>query len=203
MVGGLRAVGGSQQLIFGALVLLAVGNQRFQVGETVVVGADDDDGGLGHVVCNRGKGLDRVGAHLIDDGAGEVRQVDEADGLTVRLCVCQLGPADGAGAALDVLDDDGLADVLLGVLSEDTGGVVGAGACLVGHDHAHGAGGRKVRVCGGRQRKDHAQCHGECQELFHLVFLQFQNFYAAFVIVYKIVKIHNFYATQASSCMLL
>ena len=168
MVGGLRAVGGSQQLIFGALVLLAVGNQRFQVGETVVVCADDDDGGLGHVVCNRGKGLDRVGAHLIDDGAGEVRQVDEADGLAVGIRVRQLGPADGAGAAFDVLDDDGLTDILLCVLCQDAGGIVGTGAGLIGNDHGDRAVRGEVGMCHTAECEHHDQHEGKRDDLFHV-----------------------------------
>ena len=157
MVGGLRAVGGSQQLIFGALVLLAVGNQRFQVGETVVIRADDDDGGLGHVVCNRGKGLDRVGAHLIDDGAGEVRQVDEADGLAV-----------GAGAAFDVLNDDGLADILFCILCQDAGGIVGTGAGLIGNDHGDRAVRGEVGMCHTAECEHHDQHEGKRDDLFHV-----------------------------------
>ena len=167
MVGGLRAVGGGQQLILGALVLLAVGDQGFQVGEAVVVGADDDDGGLGHVVADGSKALHRVGAHLVDDGAGEVRQVDEADGHAVGIGVSQLGPADGAGAALAVLDDDGLAHILLGVLGENAGGVVGTGTGLVGDDHGDGAVGRKVSRGDAAQREDHHQSQSECKDLFH------------------------------------
>ena len=91
------------------------------------------------MVADGGEARHRVGAHLVDDGAGEVRQVDEADGLAVLVGVGELGPADGAGAALDVLDDEGLADILLGILGEDTGGVVRAGAGLVGDDHGDGA----------------------------------------------------------------
>lgn len=50
-----------------------------------------------------------------------------------------LRPADGAGAAVNVLDDDGLADVLLGVLRKDARGDVGAVAGFVGNDHGNGA----------------------------------------------------------------
>ena len=97
----------------------------------------------------------------------EVRQVDEADGHAVGIGVSQLGPADGAGAALDVLDDDGLADILLGVLGKDTGGIVGAGACLVGHDHSDGAIGFKVSIGGDAQSEHHAQDECERKDFFH------------------------------------
>lgn len=41
--------------------------------------------------------------------------------------------------AVNVLDDDGLADVLFGVLRKDARGDVGTVAGFVGNDHGHGA----------------------------------------------------------------
>ena len=125
------------------------------------------------MVADGGEAVNGVGAHLVDDGAGEVGEVDEADGLAVGIGVGKLGPADGAGAAFDVLDHDGLADVLLGVFGEDAGGVVRAGACFVGDDHAYGAIGCEVRIGSSRQCKDHAQDEREGKDFFHGSFLLF------------------------------
>ena len=157
MVGGLRAVGGGLQLILAALIGFAVLDKRLEIGEAVVARADDDNGGFRYMVADGGKAVNGIGAHLIDDGAGEVRQIDKADGLTVGIGISELGPADGAGTALNVFDDDGLADILLGVLGEDTGGVVRAGAGLIGDDHGDRAVGLKVGAGGDGQREHHAQ----------------------------------------------
>ena len=137
MVGGLRAVGGGN-----GLILLGIGNERVNVGEAFVVGTDNDERGLGHMVADGGKVGRRVSAELLDDGRVEVRKVHEADGHAVGFGSGELGPADGAGTAVNVLDNDRLANVLLGVLRKDTRGNVGAVACLVGNDHGHGAVGR-------------------------------------------------------------
>ena len=45
----------------------------------------NDNGGLRDVVADSCKAVNRVGAHVIDDGAAEVRQVDETDGLAVGI----------------------------------------------------------------------------------------------------------------------
>ena len=78
-----------------------------------------------------------VGAQLVDDGTVEVRQVQEAAGHTVSIGIGQLGPADRAGAAVHIVDHDGLANVLFSVLCQNTGGLIGAVTGLVGNDHGH------------------------------------------------------------------
>ena len=117
-------------------------------------------------------------------------QVHEADGHAVGLGCGDLGPADGAGAAVNVLDNDGLANILLSVLSKDTGGNVGAVAGLVGYDHGDRAVGSPAFGCGslssgslggrclgcgglsglgaaGAQSQNHAQSQNQCKILFH------------------------------------
>ena len=168
MVGGLRTVGGGQQLVLGALVLLAVCNQGFQIRETIIIRTDDDNGGLSHMVCNRCKGFNCVGSHLVDDGAGEVRKVDEADGLAIGIGIRQLGPADGTGAAFNVLDDDGLANILLSILCQDTRGVVGSGTGLVGDNHGDRAIRGKVGTGDAAEREHHHQAECKCDDLFHV-----------------------------------
>ena len=89
------------------------------------------------------------------------------DGLAVGIGVSKLGPANGAGAALDVLNDDGLADILLGILGQNAGGIVRAGTGLVGNDHRDGAGGRPFGAGDARQGEHHNQRKNHCKDLFH------------------------------------
>lgn len=105
--------------------------------------------------------------------------------------------------AVNVLDDDGLADVLLGVLRKDARGDVGAVAGFVGNDHGHGAvggpaggfrrsfgGSFGLGFCGslglrgslglaaGTQREHHTEGkeQGKCFFSFFLSFLSFDEF---------------------------
>ena len=152
------------------------------------------------MVADRGEVGSGVGAETLDDGAVEVGQVHEADGHAVGIGRCELGPAEGAGAAVNVLDDDGLADVLLSVLGKDTCGDVGAVAGLVGDYHGHGAVGSPAGGFGrgavsgrgslgrvsrgsrgscrvaaaGAQREHHAQSKNQCKILFHFCFPPFE-----------------------------
>ena len=163
MVGSLSTVGGSA-----GDVLLSVSHEVVNGVETVIISADDNDRGLSDVVADRSEVFDGVGAELIDDGAVEVREVDEADGHAVFLGLSELGPADGAGAAVNVVDDDRLADVLLSVLAEDTGSIVGAVAGLIGNDHVYGAVGSPVSGCEGDcECKDNAENECQSKSLFH------------------------------------
>jgi hypothetical protein len=64
------------------------------------------------------------------------------------LALAMAPPADPAGAAGHVLDDDGLTDHLLEPLGQQTGRDVGAAAGAVGDDQFH----RFIRPGGGRRR---------------------------------------------------
>ena len=137
MVGGLVAVGGGLQL---AGMVLGVGNQVLQRVKLAVC-RHQHQRSLVDVVADGHEVLHGVVAQALHDVGAQGGQVHEAQGIAVGLGLGQGCPADGAGAALLVVDDDGLADVLVGVGAEDAGGVVGAGAGLVGHDHVHGLAG--------------------------------------------------------------
>ena len=185
MVGSLCAVGGSN-----SGVLLGVSDEVINGGETVVVSADENQRSLGDVVADSLEVGSGVGAETLDDGRVEVRQVHEADGHAVGISRRELGPAEGAGAAVNVLDNDSLADVLLGVLGEDAGGNVSAVAGLVGNDHGDGAVGSPAGAfgrssigssvscgslsrCGsgglaaGAECKYHAESKDQCKYFFH------------------------------------
>ena len=183
MVGGLSAVGGSD-----GGVLLGVGDKLIDGGEAILIRADNDERGLGDVVADCLEVGSGVGAEALDDGRVEVRQVHEADGHAVGISSGELGPAKGAGAAVNVLDNDSLADVLLGVLGEDAGGNVGAVAGFVGDDHGDGAVGSPAGafgrssigssvscglLCGSRglaagaECKYHAESKDQCKYFFH------------------------------------
>ena len=183
MVGSLCAVSGSN-----SGVLLGVSDEVINGGETVVVSADENQRSLGDVVADSLEVGSGVGAEALDDGRVEVRQVHEADGHAVGISSGELGPAKGTGTAVNVLDNDGLANVLLSVLSENTGGNVGAVAGLVGDDHGDGAVGSPAGVlsgsgigssvscgllCGSRglaagaECKYHAESKDQCKYFFH------------------------------------
>ena len=95
---------------------------------------DHDDSRFCQVVADRDDGLVREGRafHLRERGVG--RQVDEADGLSVRLGFCKLRPADLAVSARFIFDDECLPDIFLRAVRQETRTGVRAGAGLVRHD---------------------------------------------------------------------
>ena len=109
-------------------------------------------------------------AVLVESEGGDADDVDRGvaaedvgkDGLLIAH--------DAAGLNVD---QNGAAGQLFELLFESKGYVADNGT-LNGVDFRVGEGNGLISGCGnGAQRKDHAQCHGECQELFHLVFLRF------------------------------
>ena len=63
MVGGLRAVGGGDGLVF-----LGVSDEIVNVVEALVVRAHEDERGLGHMVADGGEVRGGVGAESLYDG---------------------------------------------------------------------------------------------------------------------------------------
>lgn len=156
------------------------------------------------MVADRDDILHRVIAELLHNVGGIGRQVDEAEGVTVGIGLSERGPADRAGAAFEVFDHKGFADILFGIGGKHTRGIIGARAGLVGDDHGDvfgrrpGTGGglaRSGRRGGGRgggsrrgrarrrtaacsQNQHQSKGKNSTQGLFHNVFLplfQFTN----------------------------
>ena len=133
VVGCPVAIGGSLQLAGVVLCELHQILQRVELG----VRLHQNHGGLRHMVADGREAVHGIRCQTLGDGGVEVGQVDEAQRVAIRGRLREGRPANGAGAAFQVFNDDRLADVLFSIGGQHTGGVIGSGTRFIGYDHGN------------------------------------------------------------------
>ena len=89
------------------------------------------------MVADGSEAVHGIRCQTLGDGGVEVGQVDEAQCVAIRGRLREGRPANGAGAAFQVFNDDRLADVLFSIGGQHTGGVIGSGTRFIGYDHGN------------------------------------------------------------------
>ena len=133
VVGCPVAIGGSLQLAGVVLCELHQILQRVELGVLL----HQNHGGLRHMVADGSEAVHGIRCQTLGDGGVEVGQVDEAQRVAIRGRLREGRPANGAGAAFQVFNDDRLADVLFSIGGQHTGGVIGSGTRFIGYDHGN------------------------------------------------------------------
>ncbi len=154
------------------------------------------------MVADRDDILHCVIAELLHNVGSICWQVDEAEGVAVGIGLSECSPADRSGAAFEIFDHKGSADILFGIGGKHTRRIIGARTGLIGDDHgdvfgrrpgARGSLARNGRRGGcrgsgsrrGRARRRTAACSqnqhqskgkNSTQDLFHNVFLPLFQF---------------------------
>ena len=89
------------------------------------------------MVADGREAIHGIRCQTLGDGGVKVGQVDEAQRVAIRGRLREGRPANGAGAAFQVFNDDRLADVLFSIGGQHTGGVIGSGTRFIGYDHGN------------------------------------------------------------------
>ena len=144
-------------------VILAVGDKAVQIGDIVVrrpLGVDRDGGCVGVDAADGDVVFIGVLGHILGH-IGRELPGDHADGVAVGIRIRDGFVADNAAGTGQVVNGDGLAELLLKGCAEGTQAVVRAAAGAPGVDRVDALGGIVRRKCG-RSHHGHGQHQNQC-----------------------------------------
>ena len=156
-----------------ARMSLGVLDESSQIGDVVgssPLGVDGDGGGVDVDAAQRIIVLIGVIGHLLSQVGGEL-EGHHAHGVAVRIGISDGLVADNAAGAGEVVNGQGLAELLFKRQAERTQAGVGAAAGAPGADHGDALGRILGRGRDGRQAHNQHERDDESEKLLHRIFL--------------------------------